>query len=157
MTKDQARKLLKLGDFLYTLPRKLFNYNSVMAKGSKEPLDALKAGGGCGTKGCAMGWLPAIFPRTFAWRGDRWWPDSELDIFLKANPQLSTFRSVEIYFGLDADEAEFLFQPSYSNGDGETSPEGDASAKEVGRHIRRFVYARYPDLRPSRNRGKVSS
>jgi len=57
------KRLLKLADFLEKeVPNQNFHLCYV-GRGSVEDISKYR----CGSSACAMGWLPAVFPRTFKW------------------------------------------------------------------------------------------
>ncbi len=63
-----AKRLLKLADFLDKLPRAKFDFGVIAMQDGKPMLEALKAGKErCGTVACAIGWMPAVFPRSLRW------------------------------------------------------------------------------------------
>lgn len=127
------KRLLKLADFLDQLPRQKFDFTVIGRLGTKPMAEALKARKeSCGTVGCAMGWMPAVFPRL-----TRWVPlDSKnVSIALRRDgPPLEYDWAVAgIVFGLPLEETIYLFDPTTSDlGRG-------ATPKQVARHIRAFV------------------
>lgn len=75
MQKIHKERLLKLADFLENkVPNKHFNLSKIAVSGSVEfDQDLLtKAINGekikCRAAACAVGWLPAVFPRSFEWQ-----------------------------------------------------------------------------------------
>jgi hypothetical protein len=156
MNKDfiYKRRLLKLADFLQKLPRKRFNYASWVGEDwqGKENLS-------CGTTACAFGWAATIPSLRKA--GLRMKKVSGRGyVTLKNSKYNNDFTMPRIaateVFGLNNNEFEYLFLPdtwlttdSNMLGDSESilglsgSPNDKADAKEVAKHIRRFVKARY--------------
>jgi hypothetical protein len=128
-----AKRLLKLADFLTALPKQKFDFSVIAHEGEKPLLKALKARTEhCGTVACAIGWMPAVFPRLVRWILNRGWL---LAVELKKGPApaFMNFRAASEVFGISDDDAEYLFLPDRSGlGD-------QASAKRVAQHIRRFV------------------
>lgn len=134
------KRLLVLADGLATVPDESFNYSDVMYVGAKPPLEALEAGGGCGTVGCAIGWGPAFLPKHLAWR------DTNLACGMRTSVRRAGTRRYDDYdqvameaFALTLDEANLLFTPRGYNSSGASPLDGDASPREVAEHIRRFA------------------
>jgi hypothetical protein len=130
------KRLLKLAAFLDTLPREKFDFAVVTRIGKKPMLEALKAGHErCGTVGCAIGWMPAVFPRLVRW-------DENNYVCLKGDvDDYNADRyAAERFFDLSDDEASCLFVPE-SSGLGAL-----ATPKQVARHIRQFVRAKEKDM-----------
>lgn len=141
-----AKRLLKLAEFLDTLPRQKFKFSTVADERGKSMREALKAGKTrCGTVGCALGWAPVVFPRLLRWVEVRkWFPDdkamyavchrSDTRTQVPASQMWPETRATAAaVFGLWEADVQFLFQPEDS-GLGE-----DATPKQVARHIRQFV------------------
>lgn len=78
--------------------------------------------GHCGATACAIGWLPALFPRSFGWECSEVWHLSSG----------SCFDEGADIFGISEDEFDHLFMPrSY--------PAKRGSAKDVARRIDRLL------------------
>lgn len=123
------RRLLTLADFLWELPRKLFDYETYIGN-SRVKLEPVAT---CGTTACALGWatvVPSI--RRAGLRLVNGTP------FTK-NEQYGSLAGFEI-FGLSPDEFSFLFFPIYK--------ERGATPKYVARKIRKLVKARTEMGRP---------
>lgn len=118
------RRLLKLAEFLETkVPREHFNM-AVIAKG-KCDLST------CGSAGCAIGWLPACFPKS-----DLKLVDIDGMIWLRSEGIEGTDFSVAAEFlSIDKDSASFLFSNIGPFGD----TRNDESPAEVAARIRNFV------------------
>lgn len=141
-----AKRLLKLADFLDTVPREKFDFAQVAKEVGKPMRKALAAGKTrCGTVGCAMGWAPVVFPRLLKWVPAHKWHSSEFQTFAilprdsrqesvgAGSTWVHTSVTAEAAFGLTEDQVQFLFNPLSSGlGDG-------ATPKRVARHIRKFV------------------
>lgn len=149
-----VKRLLKLADFLQQLPPQKFNFSSFTQRGDKPMLEALEARrSNCGTTACAIGWMPAVFPRTVCWIGvDK--PGYELQVALrdgarKRDPfwgtreRLKNFDVAERFFGLSRKEVHTLFNPD-ENSDSLSS---NATAKQVAAHIKRFVRTKLREAR----------
>jgi hypothetical protein len=128
-----AKRLLKLAAFLRQLPPHKFNFDVVTFQIGKPMAKALAAREEhCGTVACAIGWLPAVFPRSVLW-------DSNSNIYehplvvLKRNKNMVNFSAAEQLFDLSYGDARYLFDPerSYLG--------SDATAVEVAAHIEKFV------------------
>lgn len=136
-----SERLLKLAAFLDTLPPEKFDFNKIAfeADGGKPMLEALAAGSvKCGTVGCAIGWMPAVFPGEVEYTEG--WVSSLSEgrlreITLCGETWIdSSFLAAAHFFGILLPEVEYLFMPGTENGLEET-----ASAAEVAEHIRQFV------------------
>src|SRR5690242_8950860 len=123
-TRAQGRKrLLELAKFLREkVTDKLFDFSEVMVVGDKRPKDALKAGGGCGTVGCAMGWA------------DVRWPNRDLINIEGWDASANDFAIAE-FFGISEKEVDFLFYPERRG----NALEETATRKQVAKHIEKFV------------------
>lgn len=98
----------------------------------------------CGTLGCAIGELPALFPKHFRMKlriatsfpGDKFG-----DVVLRAKPSHWDFQAAESFFGLDGDECAHLFSPyaQDTNLYGGNELCGRATAKQVAANIEAFV------------------
>lgn len=144
------KRLLFLCDFLERLPNKKFNFGYWIDNSSWRGLDiptAVKIDNlfhKCGTTGCAMGWA-CMLPK-FKRLGLR---------MGKAAPHIKGQREVDEYgssgtlaiqqlFGVSKEEASYMFvsgqpHPEDAMGDTRYSPDSDASAKQVARHLRKFA------------------
>lgn len=81
---------------------------------------------GCGTIGCALGECPIIFKD--------WIFESSTSLpILKKKLFCEPLESAEEFFGLNWQEARFLFMPNHNN-----LPD-NATRKQVVAHIRKFV------------------
>ena len=138
MNAIHAKRLRKLADFLHTMPKEKFDFGTIGLQHGLPPLDALKAGHTrCGTVACAIGWMPAVFPRVCKWSAPtyfhRW-----LSVLSKKHKRVRDFALAERFFGLSADEALYLFQPDHEF-EGQRGLSSAASPERVAQHIRRFV------------------
>ncbi len=136
MKTTHKKRLLKLADFLYTLPRNRFDFSTWVG----DDWDG-KANLACGTTACALGWattMPEFRRLGLMLKHDDWCSyvsmvdDVRDDIV--SGPELAAAR----VFGLDADEYRYLFTPR----DYADNPRGlpnTATAKMVARRIREFV------------------
>lgn len=125
-----TKQLLKLADFLDTLPRQKFDFAVVAHQHGKPMRAALKAGKtACGTVACALGWTPAVWPRALRWHPHK---SIVLEIRFKDGMQLSTFDTAALWFDITREATEYLFDPSVNS-------LWRATPKRVARHIRRWV------------------
>ena len=132
MNAIQRKRLLKLADFLEQLPPQKFDFGVIVTEGAKPMLEALKAREeSCGTVACAIGWMPAVFPRLTKWKRSR--SGLGLVVGLKDTSKYRNFEVAERFFGISKDDARYLFNP------GDSVLSYDASAKQVAKHIRSFV------------------
>lgn len=148
------KRLLKLAAFLEALPRKSFDYTHWAGVGFKGKLTT-----SCGTTACALGWAAAIpsfrrlglrltDPDPYGWR-------TVQDIRSGARH----FNAAIDVFCLTMPEAEYLFTPdepnygyfSFDSSGLEDAPGDSATPRQVAKHIRAFVAAKYPD-KPSRRK-----
>lgn len=115
MTKVHLRRLLKLADYLDTVPAKLFDYNDW---GRAEP---------CGTVACALGHAVEGPFRRFGYRLNSN-ETAPYCIVVNRSGQYAAYQAIEELFG---EEAANLFYP--------VEGEERATPKQVARKIRRFV------------------
>lgn len=132
-----VQRLLKLADFLEKLPRKKFDFRTVIT-GPKPPRKELD----CGSVACAMGWTPAVFPRlveAYVFSDED--PENiEMDVRLKADKECDDYCTVaEELFGLDEKSATGLFTPGHQDYINEPTLYGTATPKQVAALIRRYV------------------
>lgn len=141
------RRLLKLADFLDTLPRTRFNYESWVGDDWKGAADL-----SCGTTACALGWattIPSLRKAGLVMRRDGYPSEYKGYVSLRrtlGEPEgVSSSTAAEEVFGLDYDEFEYLFIPGHFGGEFDLpdSPDEGATAKQVAKHIRRFVNFKY--------------
>lgn len=82
----------------------------------------------CGAVACAIGWMPAIFPRTFKW-------DKDASIVLRssdADYPDADFDAIQVFLNLNYDEVSKLFTSDYY-------PKGRRGPKSVAKKIKQFV------------------
>lgn len=128
-------RLLKLAAFLDKLPKAKFNFGLLVNEAGKPMLEALAAGKhACGSVACAIGWMPAVFPRQVKWDSKENPQGIELIVRRESVP----FRSAAQFFGISNDDARYLFNPGGSE-DQATELDDDATPKQVAKHIRKFV------------------
>lgn len=160
------KRLLELAAFLHDkVPEKAFRFDVPIEFGSKAPLEAIEAGGGCGTVACAVGWAPACFPQ------DAKWLNPFID-FDPANPGTRRIGAVTVatsrrekvseaahykewsmlsepwarrFFSLTKSEVSHLFVPNHRG-----APDPKAGPKTVAKHIRKFVRVRRKAMREGR-------
>jgi len=123
-------RLLKLAEFIETLPSKQFNFGHVWNE------DA------CGSAGCAIGWAPHVFasvirrPSLFA---QTFWVGHDL---MGSKRLLADYElAAQVLFNITEDEAHKLFTPGrlierYSPG---LKLQSNSPAKAVAANIRAFV------------------
>lgn len=152
--KYRPDRLLKLAEFLEErVPTRAFDYGVVVHFGEHtDPMKVIENEGKCGTQACAMGWMPAVFPRTFKWSTGYGTiaPGAEGQVQNRINGQVDWYAMTD-FFGISMDEAHFLFMPewwgSITLADKRYSNDlpSKARAKTVARHIRRFVELKKKD------------
>lgn len=128
------RRLLKLADFLETVPRKNFDYNTL----ASEKWDGKQDFISCGTQACALGWaatMPSL--RKVGLRLSL--ADGLATVHLKTTSADvadgdDLYKATEEVFGMDLDETDFIF--NMYMGQPESTP------KQVAKKIRKFVAKR---------------
>lgn len=133
-------RLLKLAAFLEKLPRKRFDYASVVGYDWQGKPDL-----SCGTTACAIGWaaaMPQFQKLGLKLDFDPVYGNSRLEGGVakgKYNPGTAIFE-------ISDDEWDYLFQPGWNLTDDAgtdlplpVAPDADATPKQVAKHIRRFV------------------
>lgn len=164
LTKEQkigAKRLLKLADFLDTVPRRAFNFRSItrvkhkhikrygfasFEDVSEEDLRANVKSHSykeCETTACALGYCSVI--PSFRRLGLRL---VDGDVVLAGDDTLANFGVARMIFSISSDEAMLLFNPGdmaceyvedkYLNDRIHPLP-GTATAKQVANNIRKFV------------------
>ena len=130
-------RLLKLADFLDALPPKRFHYNHWVGDDWGGAADF-----SCGTTACALGWATTMPEfRELGLRMGRCGCTPNCKVPSVQLGNLSDLGAAQDLFGLENEEARFLFIPKRAL-DGIVGPDEDASALEVSAHIRRFVEER---------------
>jgi hypothetical protein len=137
------RRLLKLADHLEKGPKKAkwahkkFNYAFFDSEDGE-----MNSKYHCGTAGCAIGECPAVFPRYWKFQADQF--GGFLNIILNNDFSRYEFQAAQEFFKINEGEAEYLFNPGgawwaerYKN-----HLSNNATAKQVAKHIRKFVKAR---------------
>lgn len=148
MNKAQAKLLVALAKKLESLPRERFYYGSFCdSEWDAEHL--------CGTTACALGWAGTmpVFQRRGLLLGEDEYGSPRL--FTKGLRGIGPWEAAATILGLTTEEVDFLFEPSYPldarpGRPRWMSPGSDASAKEVAKHIRRFVkFKGHPEVAKS--------
>lgn len=120
------KRLLKLADFLETVPRRAFNMDYWVAREATKPEG--KAPGSCGFAGCAMGW--AQHAKLF--RGlelGESWVGEQTPTFNGA----TGFEAAAQLFSIDHGNSRFLF------GSDSYGAIVNPTPKQVAKRIRKFV------------------
>ena len=120
-----SKRLLKLADFLDTVPRKRFNLGLWQQYGFKP-----KAESACGTVACAMGWACTI--PSFKRAGLKAHKDDRYPIF----ENQEGFSAAAKFFDISFPQAERLFS---SSGYGNRFNSDAVTPKKVAKAIRNFV------------------
>ncbi len=141
-----AKRLLKLAAFLRKLPRQKFDFCTFVSQGGLPPLEALAKGKHrCGTVACAIGWMPAVFPRLTEYQLSSDEADAEA-VCVKTPgivDYVTGFAVAREVFGIDELDSHFLFDPGWISDDDRAAPGANATPKQVARHIERFVKMNY--------------
>lgn len=105
MNSRERKRLEKLILFLKNLKPQQFNFGEVVTRlGDNQ----------CGSVCCAIGWTPAIFPRSVRWvkcRNPYLTTDKEANVFAARNVEYADVASQ--LFGIDRRMAHYLFTPSF--------------------------------------------
>lgn len=139
-TSVSRARLLKLADFLEKLPRKRFDYGRWVGVDWDGKPDL-----SCGTTACALGWATTIpsFRRLGLRLRKLGGTVSVVELENDDGQETHWSAAAMNVFGLDANEAFYLFLPGFGlAGMKYHSPRHDATAKQVAKHIRRFVKER---------------
>lgn len=137
----RADRLLKLADFLETVPRKAFDISSWQARPASRPEGDVP--GECGFAGCAIGWavhigiapelrFAEIKVHETTWYELRYLEDDEITSFCAAAKAMDLRRP----------QAEYLFDPEAYNDsdpDDDDNEAVDVTPKMVADRIRKFV------------------
>lgn len=140
ITATHKRRLLKLADFLDSLPPRRFDYSSWTGLDYKPGQDLTAHR--CGTTACALGWACAMpaFRRLGAEL------DEDGSPRLKGRPYAYSEAVSEHLFGLTEDEHNYLFspccEPPFDTDGWPDSPPDEATPKQVAKHLRLFVERR---------------
>lgn len=133
------RRLLKLADFLETVPRKNFDYSTLAGSDWDGKKDFIS----CGTQGCALGYaasMPAFRKIGLRLSLTESYGDSPSAVVHMKNVDSDEadgdqlYSAVEEVFGLNIDETDFVF--NMYMGQPESTP------KQVAKKIRKFVTKR---------------
>lgn len=129
------KRLTKLAKFLQKLPRKKFQFNHIWVVN-------------CQSKGCAVGYCPKVFPRSWKVCSLPYRTDEGISMFgvqLKNESEIgegtiqqSLFHASK-FFGLDKGETEALFYPDSQDNFGLENLSGDATPKKVAKGILSFI------------------
>lgn len=126
------RRLLKLADFLETVPPTKFSLRTWVQSMPTQPESETE--GSCGFAGCAMGW--AVHAKLF--RGLRFATSAEADEVHNPEPVYKGkigFPAVNVLFDIDTDDSHRLFAaPRYN--------EPHTTPKQVAKRIREFCGAK---------------
>lgn len=123
-------RLLRLAEFLEKLPREKFDLSFFTGADGLD--DA--PGPGCGTAGCAIGWMPNAFPRDC-----KYVEDSFGGITITSmDGSKDHFNLAEDFFGLSRNESSYLFTTDYYK-------RGRRGPKSVAKRLREFAANRPSD------------
>lgn len=143
MKKLHAQRLMKLANFLLTVPDEMFGFATIV-KGQKTPRKEMD----CGSTACALGWCPVLWPKLV-----RYQPASGLSSYdvhpRKEQPMahMSYFNgSAKLLFGLSNAEAIALFVAGHQYEFGLTPLTHGATPRQVANNIARYVQRQHPDI-----------
>lgn len=149
-----AKRLLKLAEFLKTVPAKRFDYNSWVGEDWKGSPDL-----SCGTTACALGWATQVpaFKRAGLYlhvdkdavreledqeraiaRGEQvFYPLAGLgtsaNVRMKGSREYDAFALAANFFAISESDANYLFSPA------DDGSESKATPKQVARKITKYV------------------
>lgn len=103
MSRTGKRRLRKLIAFLRQLPRRKFDFAEIVTKGKHN-------GHTCGTVCCALGWMPAVFPKVIKWKFEEdFWGGGD---FVISKGRSKDYRKIaKNHFGISYHHAQGLFHP----------------------------------------------
>jgi hypothetical protein len=154
-----GERLLQLADHLETgnLGHELFAFDVFNSTDSADPIEPYT----CGTKGCAVGECPVIWPENWCfnknamptvkdWGSEPGSPQAdELPKHLRDHERLISASSILMYaahwFGISPGDADLLFVPDISSAwsyQGSDHLPGDVTKEAVAVNIREFVKKR---------------
>jgi len=151
---DYKKRLLALVAFLENLPNEKFFYGTwVSGYNPNQSTKSFLTSSECGTTACALGWA-CLMPK-FKKFGLRLVGGN---VFSPLLPNCgNSYESASKLFGIDTNEAVFLFQPSaiaLFNGIEYQAPPSSASVKEVAIHLRNFAELKWPSKKKINNPSK---
>jgi hypothetical protein len=120
-------RLRKLIGFLRELPPEKFNFRNVLTERDH----------GCATVACAIGWLPAVFPKSLRWQA--------FSVKLRGNHQVnlahSSFLVAAEFLQLPGETAFALFAPHFQKDVHHSLPAccGSATAIQVADMLEQFI------------------
>lgn len=125
-------RLLKLADHLDK--GKLIHKEFYFGKYNDGPLQNIGKIKNCGTRGCAIGECPAVFP-------EHWKFADSFDPILKNSETGSPVEDAEYFFDIDYNEYSHLFLPTcqHTQKFGGKSTDDTTTRKQVASNIRAFV------------------
>lgn len=134
MKNIHIKRLLKIAKHLRSgkLAHKKFNFATYNTTYWGETPNPLYSKRGCGTSGCAIGELPAIWPNSFKWK--------EFGV-LSTRKNVGTKEDASRFLGLTSRQYDFLFVPRDSDvciTDYNTRLDSKATAEQVAAHIEKF-------------------
>lgn len=128
------KRLLKLADFLETLPKKKFDLNVYV--GDIKDGQAPNKQYDCGTTACAIGWCPVVFSRSgvhYQEQYDYGGRLIDMDVVFPTNDgDLQNDMGAEKFFDLTEGELNYLFMPN-------SYMVGRRGPKSVANRIRQVV------------------
>lgn len=100
------RNLTKLIEFLEKLEPKKFDFRSIVREFKKN-------GHTCGTVCCAIGWIPAVFPKRARWQATTGWDNEPMVVVrFKGDDGVEDLKGVAAkFFGMNFNTSEGLFVP----------------------------------------------
>lgn len=140
-----AKRLMKLARFLLTVPQEMFDF-SIIVKGKKTPRKQMD----CGSKACAIGWCPVVFPKMASYMSIDHSASSYIVQPIKNGKNIANQKyfhgTSEHLFGLTDDESALLFEPNTRPHFGLQRLDGGATAWNVAHNIALFVRKNRPDI-----------
>lgn len=130
MRREHIDRLQKWADFLRGMPEDLWDYRHwITVEEGAEPQEAFTKEGRCGTSGCAVGWLPHVFPDDFQWLGEG------ESIWVSTRGHSSKRR----FFGLSREEIERIILRAHREPTNNHNREGHVSPADVADVIDKII------------------
>lgn len=141
-------RLLQLAELLENLPPERFDYSTWVGEDWKGKADL-----SCGTTGCALGWattIPSLRKAGLRMRAFLSGNGGYVVLLRNGRKVAESEKAAEEVFGISNKEAIYLFNgttrpPEKFEDKLKTSPDWDATPKQVAKHIKRFVKVKFPD------------
>lgn len=127
MSPENVYRFRTLIEFLWQLPAEKFNFRREVEKHDER---------NCGTVCCAIGWTPVVFPELVEWH--------MLNVSLYTRRKKESIDSphgvANGLFGLNENEFDYLFQPTYGEAEPSECPLGPhITPQQLAAHLESFL------------------